>query len=394
MVQDDLVLRVNHEKFAVIARNKRLVELAEETIGKDSSKVYETLLTLLESNIQCCSPSSTAWIDLDDDDDNELEDRQVSIEQLASCHDDYASLFKVIDQVEPSKVDLERFIHPKKRRRKISDDKAQVDDDASTNEENNKIDSDQDDTVSNVTYDIGLVNGNAHNCSKFQNGATEQQASLPDRQAKLNIIRDHLLLLAEHPYRFVERLQKTHTRTEKWAVNFSALSHQMRLIELENTILTRYGEGALRVVRILEEKGKLDEKAITNIGLINQKVIRAILTTMHKAGHLELQEIPRDNHRQPSRTMFFWFFDPERCRQKVLEETYKAMARCMQRVKVEREAVQVTIDKASRTDVVGKEDEYLGDEERNALEAWREKEEKLLGELNRLDDLVAVLRDF
>ena len=70
------------------------------------------------------------------------------------------------------------------------------------------------------------------------------------------------------------------------------------------------------------------------------------------------------------------------------------MARCLQRVKVEREAVQTVIEKAERTDVVGKEEEYLGVGERVALEEWREREERLLGEVGRLDDLVAVLRDF
>ena len=177
-------------------------------------------------------------------------------------------------------------------------------------------------------------------------------------------------------------------------MDFPALSRQLRLIELESIITTRYGVEALRIIRILQEKGKLDEKAIATFALMNQKTMRSILTTMHEGGHLELQEVPRDNQRQPSRTIFLWFFDPERCRQKVLEETYKTMARCMQRAKAEREAVQSVIDKASRTDVVGKEDELLGLDERTALGAWREKEERLLGEIGRLDDLVAVLRDF
>lgn len=77
-----------------------------------------------------------------------------------------------------------------------------------------------------------------------------------------------------------------------------------------------------------------------------------------------------------------------------MEECYKSMARCLQRAKVEREGVQTLLEKAERSDVVGREEEFLGEDERIGLEQWREKEERLLGEVGRLDELVAVLRDF
>jgi len=208
------------------------------------------------------------------------------------------------------------------------------------------------------------------------------------------LTRQNLLLLAEHPYRFATFYGKTHSTPERWSVNFSALSHRLRLIEIESTLLTRYGPESMRVIRILQEKGKLDEKAIAGLSLLNQRTMRSILNRMHEAGHVELQEIPRDTQRQPSRTMFLWFFDVERCRRKLLEETYKTMARCLQRVKAERELFQGVIDKAARSDVRGKEEEFLSVGERTALGKWRKNEERLLGELGRLDEMVAVLRDF
>ena len=206
-------------------------------------------------------------------------------------------------------------------------------------------------------------------------------------------IKEHLQLLAEDPHEFIQSVEKYNGMVE-WSVDFKALSKQLRQLELETTITARFGPAATRMVRIFLDKGKLDEKQITNIGLIHQKQMRAALTVMHEAGHLELQEVPRDNNRQPSRTMFLWYFDPERCRQLILEETYKAMARCLQRVKVERVAIQTLIDKAERTDVIGNEDQYLSVDERVVLSRWREKEERILGEVGRLDDLVGVLRDY
>lgn len=209
----------------------------------------------------------------------------------------------------------------------------------------------------------------------------------------MSSIKQHLHLLAEDEHEFVRLTEKDNGLVE-WSVDFSQLSRQLRQYELERTITARFGTVATRIVRIFLDKGKLDEKQISNFALIHQKRMRAALTVMHEAGHLELQEVPRDNNRQPSRTMFLWYFDPERCRQLVLEQTYKTMARCLQRAKVERLAIQTLIDKAERTDVVGNEDLYLSVEERVVLSRWREKEERILGEVGRLDDLVGVLRDY
>lgn len=198
-----------------------------------------------------------------------------------------------------------------------------------------------------------------------------------------------LRLLAQEPHRLVHFLENG-----KVTVDFRHLVRQLKETELEDVITSRFGTLALRLVRILLEKGKLDEKQISNLALVRQKDIRVTLTAMHQAGFLELQEVPRDNSRNASRTMFLWFFDPERCRQMVLEDMYKTMARLLQRAASEREYMRPLLDKAQRTDVVGKEEIYLSQEEQRALRATLEEEEKLLGQVMRLDRQVELLRDF
>ena len=332
----------------------------------------------------------------EDEDDPANWPAPVSATELSAVFRESVDLAGAIGRVAPNKVDRNRFIHPKKRRKKtlFDSNEAGVEDVASTDEDEDMGDVVENGNISEVDEDEDHVNGDADYGSKVKVEKEDQTPIYNDERSRVELLRQHLLLLAEHPLGFVEYIKRTPTKPEQWTVNFRSLARQLRQMELENTIATRFGPGATRLVRIFQEKGKLDEKAITSIGLINQKLMRSILTAMHEAGHLELQEIPRDNARQPSRTLFLWYFDPERCRQKVLEEAYKAMARCLQRARVEKEEVQLTIDKADRTDVVGREEEYLGVEERGALSAWREKEERLLGEVGRLDDLVAVLRDF
>ncbi|SLM39662.1 RNA polymerase III subunit RPC82-related, helix-turn-helix [Lasallia pustulata] len=393
-LDDNLVLRVNHDKFAVAARSARLIELSERYISKATSRVYAQLLSRLEGNLLRCNnrrPSED-----DDEDDPTSWPTSIPANELSPVFQEDVDLAGAIGRVAPNKVDRNRFIHPKKRRKKTLFDSndAGVENVDSTDEDEDMGDIVENGNISEVNEDRDLVNGDADYGSEVKVEKEDHFPIYSDVRSRVELIRQHLLLLAEHPLGFAEYIKRTPTKPEQWTINFRSLARQLRQMELENTIATRFGPGATRLVRIFLEKGKLDEKAITSIGLINQKLMRSILTAMHEAGYLELQEIPRDNARQPSRTMFLWYFDPDRCRQKLLEETYKAMARCLQRARVEKEAVQLTVDKANRTDVVGKEDEYLGVDERMALSTWREKEERLLGEVGRLDDLVAVLRDF
>lgn len=372
-----------------------MVQIVGERIGLTTSRVYGELLRQVEKLSKCCNPTDSFYINSDDDEDlGSLPN--VSTADIAAAEEKISDLSEdMASRAGECRVDINHIIQPKKHRKKSVKDEEP--DEASTGEEDNLTDEDENDDISDgekhndiVKKEGGNNNGNISRQAK----PTTNGHSTSAKDTYLDLARQHLLLLADHPYQFVVYIPSQNISSERWAINFPALTYRLRLVELENIISARYSIGALRVVRILQEKGKLDEKALAGFSLLNQKTLRGILTAMHEGGHLELQEIPRDTQRQPSRTMFFWHFDIERCRQKVLEETYKTMARCMQRMKVERSSVQSIIDKAARSDVKGKEDKFLSAGERTALETWRIKEERMLGAIGRLDDLVGILRDF
>ena len=213
-------------------------------------------------------------------------------------------------------------------------------------------------------------------------------------RSQAEIIRQHLLLLADHPFQFIHHIRRSPSSPERWTVNFAALSQRLRKQQLEDIIKFRYQKEGLRITRILLEKGKLEEKSIADFGLMELNDVRNTVQRMHKAGHLELQEIPRDNQRQVSKTIYLWHYNQERVRWKVLEETYQTMVRMQQRMKVEKERAKIVIAKSERSDVKGREDELLTLEERTELEQWQRKEEMIQVQLGRLDDLVSILRDF
>lgn len=203
-------------------------------------------------------------------------------------------------------------------------------------------------------------------------------------------VRSHLEILCESPFKF---LSHSLEYPDKYVVEYSELSIHLRNAEILRIISPRFDKYATRIIRVLLDKGKLDEKYLQEIVLMSAKELRQTLAMLQQAGFLELQEVPREAQRQPSRTMYLWFYDPDRVRRMLIEDTYKCMARCMQRMKVEREKIKPTIEKSERSDVRGKEEKLLAPAELGVLKAWRRKEEWLLGEVARLDELIYVLRD-
>lgn len=384
------MLRVNHDKFAVVARNQRLVELAENCIGTTTSKVYAEVLRKLETKMLQCKEETRPLEDPDERDANSLP--QVSTHDLAALFQDSTDFAGAIGQADPDKVDLTVIDHPEKLRRKVSADKDWANentivDDASSEEDEDENHNDTD--KSDVASDADSLPSSLSTPTK-----TSATPLVTSKRGAFSALRQHLLLLCEHPHRFLYHLPRTSSIPEKWAVDFSVLSATLLDITLTQTISARFGPLATRLVNILAARGKLDEKTLTALGLLNQKTMRSLLTAMHQAGYLQLQEIPRENNRQPSRTLYLWAWDADRARAKLLEECYATIARLVQRARVEREQVRETVEKASRTDVVGREDEFLGEGERRALEEWRGREERIWGEVGRLDEVVGIVRDF
>lgn len=228
----------------------------------------------------------------------------------------------------------------------------------------------------------------------LENGVNGTHDEDEDRNSiftRMTEVNQHLSLLSQPPYNLAE----SHTSEGiKWYISFRDLARKLRHLELERMIESRYGDVALRVIRVLQAKGKLDEKRLQEISLLPMKDLRQTLATMQKGGFVDLQEVPKDAQRQPSKTIFLWYYDTDRVCSCILEDTYKAMSRTLQRIKTERERVRDFLEKTERTDVKGHEEHYLTELELVDLQRWKDLEALLLTEVARLDDMVAVFRDY
>ncbi|CAK40457.1 hypothetical protein CBS63078_8708 [Aspergillus niger] len=330
-----IVVRVNYEKLDVALRNRRFLDLAEMNSSPVTAQVYEGLLRRIEYQTKQCRDS--AEIPREGE-----EGEQYSVPIALSA---------VTEEVDPQ-LDLAGSIGPMEISQAI----------------NKRGKRPLEDSV---------------------NGTDREGSEAPSRTYEVD---QHLSLLSQPPYNLTSKRVLSGLIT--WTVEFRHLARKLRHLELERMIEARYGDVALRVIRVLHAKGKLDEKRLQEISLLPFKDLRQVLASMQSGGFVDLQEVPRDAQRQPSRTIYLWYYDPDRIRSSILEDTYKAMSRCMQRLRFERNRLKEFLEKTERSDVKGNEERYLSQAELTLLEQWKAKEALLLGEVARLDEMVAVMRDY
>jgi DNA-directed RNA polymerase III subunit RPC3 len=177
-----------------------------------------------------------------------------------------------------------------------------------------------------------------------------------------------------------------------WSIDKSRFTSFLRDKEMYRLISESLTEPALRIVRMLADKGKLDERTMLDVGLLNAKELRKCLSLLQTMGFLELQEVPKDPQRQPKSTIFLYFHDAERVRKVFLDKLYKTMSRMYERLRLEREKVASTLTKVERFEV-GTEEEMLPAAELQELYSWRQKESWFTTEIHRIDDSIAILRD-
>ena len=210
-------------------------------------------------------------------------------------------------------------------------------------------------------------------------------------QALISKIRNHLNILSQAPHRF---LDQTIDNCSKLHIDSPRLTIHLQNIEIFRLAAARFDKYAVRILRVLFDKGRVDEKYLQELVLMSAKELRQRLASLHRAGFIDLQEVPREAQRQPSRTIYLWFYDLERVKQTVIEDTYKTMSRCLQRLKFEKAKVRQLIERGQKTNTNNQKSSLLSKAELQTLAAWQWKEKWILAEVARLDDLILVLRDF
>lgn len=358
LLKDDLVVRVNHDQCTFTLRTQCLEELAEQYLGHTTASVYGALLQVLESKMR----AHDGYTLLSEDSDEDDKDYQPIV-----------STVEVADVLDTT-LNLNTFVTTDESRRLVN---------GSNRNKKRKPQSAED------AEDYALLGIKQEPSDSEEDHGANGMYGQFGRGARLDLIEEHLKLLAEHQLKFCGRAGAA--GRGEWQVDFAALTKRLVQKNIDATIMSRLGGVHMRVVRMLRDKGRIDEKQIAAMSMMRLKDVRSVLTQLQYAGFVESQDVPKDAQRQPSRTIFLYFYDQNRVQDQLLQRTYQALSRILQRLQLERQRYASAIEKAEKMDV---NQDALNQNEREAVMQWRAVEEKLLLQVDRLDEQVALLRDF
>lgn len=346
-LDDHLIVRLNPEKVAVSIRTHQLVHLVERRRGFVPAKIYETMLLILEKNMGRCFEE---WPDPAPIVETREMDREIDGDFLVTARD-------VARKIDPT-VDV--------------------------------CDGLDSHTIIFLTESHGTHSVDKHN--RIQPSIDPFTLTL---DIKTKIVAKHITALSDDPFHFVTWVARS--GGSQWHVEFKEISKALIQTEIENTVAAsseRDSKFSVKLIRALKTKGKLDERQMSNAMMMPAAEVRSVVNALALRGFVQTQEIPRVERREAKHSIHLIGYDCQRAREKLLHDTYKGMVRILQRLASEKEKVHDLLSKAERTDVVGNEQKWLTAGELAALKRWREIEGKLLVQLWREDDLVAILRDF
>lgn len=231
-----------------------------------------------------------------------------------------------------------------------------------------------------------------HRSTDLANGTPRTNGHRPDDrqdedEIRIGDIEREMQLLMEGSLKFI-----SHTGSS-WVIDKSSMVTWVKEREVLRVMDSRLDPPAPRVLRILIDKGMLEEKTLQEVALLGAKELRQSLSKLKQMGYLDLQEIPRDPHRLPNKTVFLWKHNTNRVAKLIVENVYTGILRLLQMLKLERKGLSGTLEKVERDDVKGKEQEMLAPGEFTVLVRFRRLEQWVWGEIQRLDSTVAILRD-
>ncbi|KAH9811402.1 hypothetical protein DFH28DRAFT_439360 [Melampsora americana] len=169
-------------------------------------------------------------------------------------------------------------------------------------------------------------------------------------------------------------------------------------VELRKSLVTRIvretlGIEAARVVRILLNKGRLDEKHLAKFAMMTLKDSRELCLKLSTQNIIELQEIPKTQDRMPSRTYYLYFIDFRKLNLNLINKLRKSQINIFERIYKELNTNKNLISKINRQDIFNDLNKFLSHWELIEFNRLRIKLQALEVSKIRLERDLFILRD-
>ncbi|EOR02769.1 hypothetical protein E3P92_01914 [Wallemia ichthyophaga] len=145
-------------------------------------------------------------------------------------------------------------------------------------------------------------------------------------------------------------LQKAGTSKE-YQVCYETVCARIKRSLVDSLVREQFGNEAARIINIVLEKGKLEEKHISTLGLLSMKETRETIGKLQTSGLLQLQEVPKSADRAVHRTFYLWYVDLPKAYLALSAKLYKTIANLIERKRRERSIRADVLARADRRDV-------------------------------------------
>ncbi|KAJ7470343.1 RNA polymerase III subunit RPC82-domain-containing protein [Mycena latifolia] len=181
----------------------------------------------------------------------------------------------------------------------------------------------------------------------------------------------------------------------KVQVEFETICKRLRRRVLESVTRERHGPEGVRILRLLLDTGKMDEKQISKVVMIPGKDVRPLLALMSAESLISTQEVPKSADRNPARMFYLWHVDLQKAYSVILGNLYKTLYNIGVRRQAEQEEpmLKAVLEKRERSDVSQDEAGLMSRLELDLIKEWESKQEKLTVLEMRVEESVFILRD-
>ncbi|KAI9504711.1 RNA polymerase III subunit RPC82-domain-containing protein [Coemansia spiralis] len=178
----------------------------------------------------------------------------------------------------------------------------------------------------------------------------------------------------------------------QYRVNFERAAATLRDYCLDSLIHEKFGSMHSRIVRVLRDRQKLDEKSVSTAAMMPIASCRERLHDLVLAGFIDSVEIPRSADRNPSRMFYLWHINPKKQMQTAMRYIYQSIINVLQRLEKEISSHDLLLTKTKRDDVIADES-LLTDAERKELLELANTRKRLEVACVRLDSMLLVIHD-
>ncbi|KAF8184955.1 RNA polymerase III subunit RPC82-domain-containing protein [Mycena galopus ATCC 62051] len=183
--------------------------------------------------------------------------------------------------------------------------------------------------------------------------------------------------------------------SSKVQVEFETICKRLRRRVLESVTRERHGAMGVRILRLLLDSGKMDEKQISKVVMMPNNAVRPLLANMSAQSLISTQEVAKSTDRNPARMFYLWHVDLAKAYSVILGDMYKTLYNIGVRRDSEQEEpmLKAVLEKRERSDVSQDEASLMSRMELDMIKEWGAKEEKLTVLEMRVEESVFILRD-